>query len=84
LKKENITESYGGKNWKFKLSQYSLTKKAYDFWNLVHEQTQSGDNYSNSSVPLIGNVYNVDNPDDYALGYFQVSALATKEIYIDR
>jgi hypothetical protein len=84
LKKENVNESYGGKYWTFKLNQYSLTKKAYDFWNLVHEQTQEGGNFSNSAVPLIGNVVNVDNPDDYALGYFQVSAITTAEVYINK
>jgi hypothetical protein len=85
LKKDNVNESYSGKNWTFKLNQYSLTKNAYDFWNLVHEQTQSGgDNTNSMTVPLIGNVYNVNNPNDYTLGYFQVSALTTAQIYINR
>lgn len=84
LQKDIISEGYGGKNWRLKLSQYSLTKRAYDFWNLIHEQTQSGDGYANSSVPLIGNVYNADDPNDFALGYLQVSAKTTAEVYINR
>jgi hypothetical protein len=35
-------------------------------------------------VPLYGNVYNANNPNDYALGYFQVSAVASKEILIGK
>jgi hypothetical protein len=85
LKKDIANDGYGGRNWLFRLNQYSLTEKAYTFWNLVHEQTNlSGDGYSNASVPLIGNIYNVNNPKDYALGYFQVSAKVTAEIYINR
>jgi len=49
---------------------------------LLQEQTQPDDITVNSNVPLIGNVYNVNNPDDYALGYFQVSAITSKTIYI--
>ena len=84
LEKDNVNESYGGKGWSFRLNQYSLTKQAYDFWNLVHQQTQQGNDYANSSVPLIGNIINADNPNDYALGYFQVSAKTTADLYIDR
>jgi hypothetical protein len=84
LQKDNVNESYGGKNWIFKLNQYSLTKSAYDFWNLVYEQTQSDGDNANSAVPLIGNIYNTENPNDYALGYFQVSALTTIQVNINR
>jgi len=83
LQKDNVNESYGGIYWTFKLNQYSLTKRAYDFWNLVHEQTQEGDS-PGSAVPLIGNIFNVDDPNDYALGYFQVSALTAASIYINK
>ena len=85
MTKDNVNEGYGGINWLFRLNQYSLTEKTYNFWNLVHEQTNlSGDGYSNAAVPLIGNIYNSDNPKDYALGYFQVSAKTTAKIYINR
>jgi hypothetical protein len=67
------------------MNRYSLTQKAYNFWNLVHEQTQLvSDGIANSSVPLIGNVYNANNPDDYALGYFQVSAYTQASVTINR
>jgi hypothetical protein len=84
IEKDLVNEAYGGYNWMFRISQYSLTEKAYQFWLLVHQQTMGADNdYSNTSVPLIGNVYNVDNSNDYALGYFQVSAKTTRDIFIN-
>lgn len=84
LERDLINESYGGYNWKFRITQYSLTKNAYNFWLLVHQQTYENDNiYSNNSVPLIGNIYNVDNPNDYAIGYFQASAKTIAEVLIN-
>ena len=85
VKKDLVQSDYGGYNWTFKLSQYSLSENAYNFWNLVHEQTQlSGDGIANSTQPLFGNVFNADNPNDYALGYFQVSAKTTATVYITK
>ncbi|MBN2347329.1 MAG: DUF4249 domain-containing protein [Bacteroidales bacterium] len=84
LYKDNITSDYGGRGFKIKVTQYSLTKPAYDFWILVHKQTIDSENLSiNSSLPIIGNIYNVNNTNDYALGYFQVSARKSAEIWIN-
>jgi hypothetical protein len=85
MDKYQIIEGYSGTGWYLYMDQYSLSKRAYDFWKILHDQTQSGDNdYSNISAPLIGNVYNVDQPDDYVLGYFQVSAKVRISLYINK
>ena len=84
IKKNLLMEDYGGRMFYVRLNQYSLTPKAYRFWNLVHEQTQGADNdIINSGVPLYGNVYNANNTEQYSLGYFQVSAHTINTIYID-
>ena len=83
LQKQLVQEEYGGYRWYFKLNQYSLSKDAYDFWILVQQQTAQSDAYSNAAVPLIGNVFNVEDHDDFALGYFQVSAKTSAVVYID-
>ena len=84
LTRDLITSDYGGVGFKIKVEQFSLTKSAYDFWLLVHKQTIRADNPRvNSLTPLVGNVYNINNPDDYALGYFQVSATSSIELWID-
>jgi hypothetical protein len=85
INKSTLQEDYGGKYFKVRLNQYSLTEDAYRFWNLIHEQTQLSDYaISNSSVPLYGNVYNKDDSTKYALGYFQVSAYHEKSVFIDK
>ena len=53
--------------------------------NLLDQQLYPPDDgVVSSSVPLIGNVYNIENPDDYALGYFQVSGKDVAQVYINR
>lgn len=85
LQKTMIQENYGGVDWIFRLNQYSLNKNAYKFWLQVHLQTMETDSdLTNTSVPLIGNVYNANNPSDYTLGYFQVSAKTTAEVHINK
>ena len=85
LKKSLLQEDYGGVPFKVKLKQYSLTQSAFEFWNMVHEQTQLSDNdMTNSSIPLYGNVYNIENPSEFALGYFQVSAVTEAIVNVDR
>lgn len=85
IKKSILAQDYGGYPFYIRLNQFSLTKSAYTFWNLVHEQTAiSGNDMVNASVPLFGNVYNKKNPNQYTLGYFQVSAHTSKTVFIDR
>jgi hypothetical protein len=80
-----ISEDYGGVGFIVKLKQYSLTADAYRFWGLVIEQTLlTSDAVVNSSVPLYGNVFNNDNPSEYALGYFQISAVDSAIVDINR
>jgi hypothetical protein len=85
MQKYIVSQGYGGTNWYIYLDQYSLTKRAYDFWQIVQEQTTNAENdLTNISAPLIGNIRNVNDPDDYALGYFQVSAKVRVSVYINK
>ena len=85
MKGWEATSGYGESLFYIRINRYSLSKKAYLFWNLANDQTEnSDDGSSNTSVPLIGNVYNADNPDEYALGYFLVSAKSSAAVYINR
>ena len=85
IKKYVASKEYDGKNFKVRISRYSLSKNAYEFWNLLFQQLYpQDDGIVSTSVPLIGNLYNVKDQNDYVLGYFQISALDVKEIFIDR
>ena len=81
---DQIVSDYGGTGFKIRVEQFSLTKSAYDFWILIHRQTQEADDLVvNSSTPVIGNIYNASDPNDYALGYFQVSSVKSAEVWIN-
>lgn len=85
MKKYSVGQGYGGTNWYIKMDQYSLTKRAYDFWLIVQEQTtNTNKDLTNISAPLIGNIQNVNDPDDYVLGYFQISAKVSESLYINK
>jgi hypothetical protein len=63
--------------------QMSVTKKEFDFWsNLKQVNEIRGSIYDTQPYSVISNIYNVDNPDERVLGYFSVSAVKEKRIYI--
>ncbi len=83
IKNDIVNKGWTGDlGFNFILYVYSLSENAFNFWNLLQEQTIPAQYNStvNSNVPLIGNVYNANNPNDYALGYFQVSAITVKTL----
>ena len=65
------------------VNQYSLTEDEFTYWERLQKLSeQVGGLYDiiPSSVP--GNVYCIENPDERVLGYFSVSATASKRIFI--
>ncbi|MES2731280.1 MAG: DUF4249 domain-containing protein [Bacteroidota bacterium] len=66
------------------VQQMSLSKDAYDFWRLVDVQyrQQSNAPYDTPPAPILGNVYNLNDPNDYALGYFGASGMTHKKIWL--
>lgn len=84
IRKSLVQSSYGGTNFKIRLNQYSLTEEMFEFWKLVREQTfSSSSDRTNIAIPLYGNVYNKNDPGEYALGYFQVSAVSQKSVWVN-
>lgn len=65
------------------ITQYSLSKDAYTFWNLYEQQRQRvGTIFDPQPAPIEGNLVNVNDPSDIALGYFGVSAISKKKLTI--
>lgn len=65
------------------VSQYSLSQPAYQFWKLYQEQqTRAGSIFDPLPAPIAGNIANVENESDLALGYFAASAVARKRMLI--
>lgn len=65
------------------IRQLSLTKKAYQFWQLYTEQTaRTGSIFDPLPSPLQGNIYNIDDSSDLVLGFFEVSDVYLKKIIL--
>ncbi|WP_339815800.1 DUF4249 domain-containing protein [uncultured Imperialibacter sp.] len=65
--------------------QYSVSKAAYEYWQMVdHLTTNSGGVFDKPPITIKGNLSNATDPDERVLGYFGASGLKTKSVYFSR
>lgn len=67
------------------VEQYSLTKDAYAFFEVLAEQLEiSGDIFDPPPASLNGNIINLDQPDEETIGYFWAASMVNDTIFIKR
>ncbi len=65
------------------VNQYSLNESEYDFWEKVQNISQNvGNLYDVSPMAIRSNIKCCDNPEETVLGYFSVSAVTQKRLFI--
>src|SRR6185436_16592221 len=65
--------------------QLSLSPEAYDFWRLVEkQQTGSTDLFQPNAIKIKGNMESTSNPGETVLGFFNVSGIVSKSLFIDK
>ncbi|MCF8225151.1 MAG: DUF4249 domain-containing protein [Bacteroidales bacterium] len=65
--------------------QYSLTPEAFDFWRKLELSNEhTGSLFDPPPTPVTGNIENTEDPYEPVLGYFQVSGVSEKRIFIKR
>jgi len=65
------------------IRQLTLSPEEYQFWEQLKEINSSGgDIFDKQPFSITGNVHGVTHPQETVLGYFQVSAVSEKRIYI--
>jgi hypothetical protein len=65
------------------VKQYSISHEEYEFWdNLKKVNDNGGDLFAAQPFSVLGNVQNINNVKERVLGFFQVSAVKTKRIFI--
>ena len=58
----------------FTTYQSSITKEAYDYWRKINIlANQVGSIFDLPPARVKGNIYSIDNPDQYALGFFSAA-----------
>lgn len=64
------------------VKQYSLSREAYEFYEILRELSGSESLFSQNQPGFInGNVFSVDNSNERVLGYFSVSAVDSKRLF---
>jgi len=62
----------------YNVTQYSITKEAYVYWETVNKIAYpTGSIFDTPPAPIKGNIYNIYDPDEVVLGFFEVSAIDT-------
>jgi len=64
------------------IEQLSITEEHYNFLNQFNQNLQSGGIFSSPPIPVRGNVVNLNDSKDYALGFFGVSAIEQAGIIV--
>ena len=66
------------------VNQYSLNESEYKFWERVQKISQNvGGLYDITPMTIFSNIRNKTNPGETVLGYFSVSAVTQKRLFID-
>jgi hypothetical protein len=65
------------------IRQYAISEAAYAYWDKLRiNSSEQGGLYETQPLAIKGNLHNMTNPDQEALGFFGVSAIKTKRIFI--
>jgi hypothetical protein len=65
------------------VKQYSVSQEEFDFWdNLKKAGEAGGDIFALQPFTVMSNIHNVNNNNERVLGYFEVSAVSQKRIFI--
>ncbi len=71
------------KEYSILVKQYSISANEFDFWkNLNKAGEAGGDIFSSQPYSVISNVHNVNDAGEKVLGYFEVSSVTRKRIFI--
>ena len=66
-----------------RVEQLSITREAYDFYNLVFQQSaQVGGTFDPPPAQIKGNIVNANNADDYALGFWSAAGMEEAELVV--
>jgi len=78
-----FNEFYFDQGFYAEVEQESLTREAFQYLSLIEGQANNvGGLFDTAPSLILGNIVNVDQPDDVALGYFRASSVTIKRQFI--
>ena len=67
------------------VQQLSLNESSYDYFKIISDQVSaSGGLNAPPPAPLLGNLFNPDDPTEIVLGQFTTAGVSSKFVFIDR
>ncbi len=65
------------------VNQYSLNEDEFNYWEELQNVSENvGGLYDITPMAIPSNIHNIDDPNETVLGYFSVSAVSQKRIFI--
>ncbi|MGE5347887.1 MAG: DUF4249 domain-containing protein [Actinomycetota bacterium] len=81
----NNSTNRGQHRYSMNVHQYSTSREEYEFWNSVKTISENtGDLYDVTPVTVKGNINCLTNPGEVVLGFFSVSGVSHKRIFMTR
>ena len=72
-----------GVKYSILVNQYSISSQEYDYWQKVQNMAENvGNLYDVVPMSIAGNMYCTDDSTEMVLGYFSVSSVTSKRIFI--
>ncbi len=82
---ETVYDFRFGEQFCFHISQFSISEAEYNYWANIQEIIDiDGSLFDPPPGTVIGNIRNVDNPEDVAVGYFSVASVFFKRYFVNR
>lgn len=67
------------------IRQYSISSEAFEFWRTMKETNElTGTLFDTPPAPVLGNIQNVNDPYEPVLGFFEVSGVSDKRVFVDK
>lgn len=67
------------------VKQYALSEKAYQYFQVLKKTTENlGSIFDTQPTQLIGNIHSTSNPSEIIIGFFTVSSVTQKRIFISK
>ncbi len=74
-----------GEQFCFHVSQFSISEDEFNYWRSIKEVIDiDGSLFDPPPGTVVGNIRNVDDPNDVAVGYFSVSSVFFQRYFVNR
>lgn len=68
----------------FHISQYSISEEEFDYWNNIKEVIEiNGSLFDPPPGTVIGNIRNIEDPNEIAVGYFSVASIFSLRDFVN-